>query len=64
MAPGFGLGTETDTLVISQFVRQRGNFDVFGLNGHVFTQNDFGILSGLIEERLQHRRDLAFSSGL
>ena len=58
---GFALGTETDALVIGQLVRQRGDFEVFGLDGRVFGLDDVGIPRRLLEESPKHRRHLSFS---
>jgi hypothetical protein len=53
---GFALGAEADALVVGQFVRQRGDFDVFGLN-------DLGIPFRLFDQRLNQCRHLGFGSG-
>ena len=52
----FALAAEPDTLVISQFMRQGDDFDVFGLD-------DFGIAIGLFQQRPNQCRYLGFSSG-
>ncbi len=45
--------TEADALVIGQFVSQRADFDVFGLD-------EFGIPFHLFDQRLNQRRHLGF----
>jgi hypothetical protein len=52
--PRLRLGAETDALVIGQFVRQCGDFDVFGLD-------DVGLLPSLLIDQCLKNRAVAWA---
>ncbi len=52
---GFAFGTETDALVVGQFVRQRGDFDIFGMNDGIFRLDDLRAGPKKLNNRLSEK---------